>query len=246
MQETLTPQQEKIRKSMLNSYKELAVGDGNLLSLFAFEFYETFISNIGGFLGYGLRYLYLKLVLKSFGFKNVVGKGFRFKMGKSIKIANSCIFDDNVFLDARDRKEDKEETKKASIKIADKCFIGRNTLIAAKGASIELASGANISSNCRIASQSKISIGENTLIAAYCYIGPGNHALKKDGTLDISSGMIDKGGVKIGKNVWIGTKTTILDGVTIGDNAIIGAYSLVNKDVPTGAKVAGIPSKAIS
>ena len=232
---------------MLNSYKELAVGDGNLVSLFAFEFYETFISNIGGFIGYGLRYLYLKLVLKSFGLKNVVGKGFRFKMGKSIEIANSCIFDDNVFLDARDIKEDSDtKASKASIKIANKCFIGRNTLIAAKGASIELASGTNISSDCRIASQSKISIGENTLIAAYCYIGPGNHAVKKDGSLDISSGMINKGGVNIGKNVWIGTKVTILDGVTIGDNAIIGAYSLVNKDVPSGAKVAGIPSRAIS
>ena len=73
--QTLTPEQEKIRKSMLHSYKELAVGDGNLLSLFAFEFYETFISNIGGFIGYGLRYLFLKIVLKSFGEKNVIGKG---------------------------------------------------------------------------------------------------------------------------------------------------------------------------
>ena len=57
--------------------------------------------------------------------------------------------------------------------------------------------------------------------------------------------MEDKGGVEIGKNVWIGTKATILDGVRIGDNAIIGAYSLVNKDVPSGNKVVGIPARKI-
>ena len=235
--QTLTPEQEKIRKSMLSSYKELAVGKGNLLSLLAFEFYETFISNIGGFIGYGLRYLFLKLTLNNFGKKNVIGKGFRFKQGKAISINNSCIIDDNVFIDARGEK--------AEINIAKNCFIGRNTIISAKNASIDFAAAVNISSNCRIATENKISIGENTLIAAYCYVGPGNHKVKKDGSLDIQAGMEDKGGVKIGKNVWIGTKVTILDGVTIGDNAIIGAYSLVNKDVSAGTKVIGIPAKAV-
>ncbi len=236
MQETLTPEQEKVRESMLSSYKKLAVGNGNLLSLLAFEFYETFISNIGGFIGYGLRYSFLKLVFKNFGKKNVIGKGFRFKQGKAISIKDSCIIDDYVFIDARGSD--------AKINIEKNCFIGRNTIVSAKGAKIDFAAGTNISSNCRIATESKISIGENTLIAAYCYIGPGNHKVKQDGSLDISAGMEDKGGVKIGKNVWIGTKATILDGVTIGDNAIIGAYSLVNKDVASGQKVVGIPAKA--
>ena len=51
--------------------------------------------------------------------------------------------------------------------------------------------------------------------------------------------------VIIGNNVWIGAKATILLGITIGDNAIIGANSLVNKDVPEGAIVGGVPAKVI-
>ena len=54
-----------------------------------------------------------------------------------------------------------------------------------------------------------------------------------------------RGGVKIGNNVFIGMKTTILKGVHIGDNVIIGANSLVNKNIPDNCVVAGNPAKII-
>lgn len=53
------------------------------------------------------------------------------------------------------------------------------------------------------------------------------------------------GGVKIGNNVFIGMKSTILKGVHIGNNVIIGANSLVNKDVPDNCVVGGNPAKVI-
>ncbi len=53
------------------------------------------------------------------------------------------------------------------------------------------------------------------------------------------------GRVKIGNNVFIGMKTTILKGVHIGNNVIIGANSLVNKDIPDNCVVVGNPAKVI-
>lgn len=53
------------------------------------------------------------------------------------------------------------------------------------------------------------------------------------------------GTVKIGKNVMIGANTTILPGVEIGDNAIVSACSLVNKDVPPNSVVGGVPIRLI-
>ena len=50
---------------------------------------------------------------------------------------------------------------------------------------------------------------------------------------------------KIGHDVWIGCNATILRGVTIGDGAVIGANSLVNKDVPPYAIVGGVPARII-
>ena len=54
-----------------------------------------------------------------------------------------------------------------------------------------------------------------------------------------------KGPIKIGKNVTIGTMTVVLPGVTIGDNATVAAYSLVNKNVEPDTMVGGVPVKVI-
>lgn len=80
-----------------------------------------------------------------------------------------------------------------------------------------------------------IEIGDNSII------GWGSTILTHDLLVDEAR----MGEVKIGKNVMIGANTTILPGVIIGDNAIVAASSLVNKDVPPGAKVGGVPAKMI-
>jgi virginiamycin A acetyltransferase len=56
---------------------------------------------------------------------------------------------------------------------------------------------------------------------------------------------ISKGPITIGNDVWIGTQSTILTGVTIGDGAIIAANSVVSKDVPPYAIVGGTPAKIL-
>ena len=57
--------------------------------------------------------------------------------------------------------------------------------------------------------------------------------------------MYSKGPVIIQDNVWIGEKATILPGVTIGEGAIIGANSVVTKDVPAKSLVVGCPAKIV-
>lgn len=51
--------------------------------------------------------------------------------------------------------------------------------------------------------------------------------------------------IVLGKNVWVGSNSTILKGVTIGDNAVIAAGAVVTKDVPAGTVVGGVPAKVI-
>ena len=51
--------------------------------------------------------------------------------------------------------------------------------------------------------------------------------------------------IVLGKRVWIGSNSTILQGVTIGDNAVIGAGSVVTKDIPAGCIAAGVPARII-
>jgi acetyltransferase-like isoleucine patch superfamily enzyme len=56
---------------------------------------------------------------------------------------------------------------------------------------------------------------------------------------------IYKRDVRVGHNVWIGYGACLLRGVTVGNNCVIGTNSVVNKDVPENAVVAGIPARVL-
>ena len=65
------------------------------------------------------------------------------------------------------------------------------------------------------------------------------------GIKPIKRKLISKGEIKIGQNVWICDKVTILGGVTIGDNVIIAAGSVVTHDIPSNCMAAGMPARVI-
>lgn len=81
-------------------------------------------------------------------------------------------------------------------------------------------------------------IEDDTKIALNCTIATNNHDFYDRPVITCKP-------VHIKKNVWIGVNTTILPGVTIGENAIVGACSVVTKDVPDNAVVVGNPARVI-
>jgi acetyltransferase-like isoleucine patch superfamily enzyme len=89
-----------------------------------------------------------------------------------------------------------------------------------------------------------LTIGNNVLIAAHCVIIPANHNFE-DNTITINKQGLTKKGITIKDNVWIGCGCRILDGVTIGEGAIIAAGAVVNKDVLPYTTVGGVPAKVI-
>lgn len=100
-----------------------------------------------------------------------------------------------------------------------------------------------------ISAVNKVEIGEGCLFGRYVYISDNDHGDCNDvhnkEVRPVERDLHSKGGVVIGKNVWIGDKVSILSGVTVGDNAVIGANSVVTKSVPEGCIVAGVPAKVI-
>ena len=108
------------------------------------------------------------------------------------------------------------------------------------GINITLGKNVFINACCKFQDQAGIEIGDNVLIGHSVVIATLNH----DFNPNKRASMIPKK-VKIGSSVWIGSNSTILPGVTINDGAIIGAGSVVVKDVPKNAVVAGNPAKII-
>ena len=95
-----------------------------------------------------------------------------------------------------------------------------------------------INSGCRFQDQGGITIGDGTLIGHNVVMATINHGLAPE-----SRGDNIPAPIVLGRNVWVGANATILPGVTIGDNAVIAAGSVVTKDVPANVVVAGVPAR---
>jgi acetyltransferase-like isoleucine patch superfamily enzyme len=104
----------------------------------------------------------------------------------------------------------------------------------------------------------KTVLGQECTISAYQHISIGRECIIADRVMmiDFDHGMVDterpireqgiyKRDVELGHNVWIGYGACVLRGVSVGDNAIVGTNSVVTKDVPANAVVAGIPARII-
>lgn len=118
-------------------------------------------------------------------------------------------------------------------------------LIAASG-SLTLGDNVFINSGSRLVSHESIEIGSNVVIASQVSILDHDHRTSvEDGQLVIDGDRFVTAPVRIGSNVWLGDKVTVLKGVTIGDNVIVGANSVVTKDVASGSVVAGVPTRLI-
>ncbi len=89
-----------------------------------------------------------------------------------------------------------------------------------------------------------LEIGDDCIIGQYLSCHPENHNYVNPFALYRFQGVSRKG-IKIGNNCWIGSKVTILDGVTIGDNCIIAAGSVVTKSIPANNIIGGVPAKVI-
>ena len=89
-----------------------------------------------------------------------------------------------------------------------------------------------------------LEIGNGVRIAAHCVIIPANHNIDDPSIPIIKSGLTCKG-ICIGNDVWIGARCVILDGVTIGDGAVIAAGAVVTRNVEPFMIVGGVPAKPI-
>jgi len=94
-----------------------------------------------------------------------------------------------------------------------------------------------------ICAYTEVSIGDYSMVGEFVSIRDANHGIRK-GEL-VRSQPHDAKPIRIGSDVWVGRGACILPGVTIGDGAIIGANSIVTKDVPPDCIAAGIPAKII-
>ena len=110
-----------------------------------------------------------------------------------------------------------------NLRIGDKCVFGKDNTV-----------------NCYL----DIEFGEAALAADWVYICDFDHVFD-DVTVPIKDQGIVKAPVRIGRDVWIGEKASVLRGVHVGEGSVIASHCLVNKDVPAYSVAVGVPARVV-
>lgn len=110
------------------------------------------------------------------------------------------------------------------------------------GGDIVLGDNVQIGEGTILYAHKKIAIGNNVAVAGQCYIIDCNHRISKDDLIQNQALDFDEDGIYIGNDVWIAAGCKIVKGAKINDGAVIGAMSLVNKEIDAYGIAVGIPA----
>lgn len=126
-------------------------------------------------------------------------------------------------------------------KIGDNCTV-EQPLFCTYGYNITVGDNFFLNVNCKLMDSGKITIGDNVFIAPNVYLITEEHAMNVEQRLD---GLEYTYPVNISDNVWICAGAIVMPGVTIGANSVIGAGSIVTKDIQPDSLAVGNPCKVI-
>jgi acetyltransferase-like isoleucine patch superfamily enzyme len=188
-------------------------------------------------------------LLRGLKFYNFKQRGKILFFGKSVQLFNSVnmTFGNNVNIG---------DFVKLSALGKDKLKIGNNVNIGSFSQVIVSTSFNNLGEHIKIGDNVGIGefsyigggggtvIGKDTIIGQYFSAHPENHNFT-DTSLLIREQGVSRKGIVIGKNCWLGSKVTILDGVIIGDGCVVAAGSVVTKSFENGLIIGGVPAKVI-
>src|SRR3954470_14246479 len=134
--------------------------------------------------------------------------------------------------------------REAVVRLGRWSWIGHGTKIRAHEGVVEIGAKSVLGQECTISSFQHVSIGRECIVADRVMLIDFDHGVVEEDRPIREQG-IYKRDVKIGHNVWIGYGACFLRGVTVGDNAIVGTYAVVNRDVPDNAVVGGVPARVL-
>ena len=122
---------------------------------------------------------------------------------------------------------------------------GGHKVKSGSGVRLKIGDNVSIGNNSFISANNSIEIGNDVIMSAYVFITDHDHGFE-DVEKKLSQQPLTEGGhVKIGDNVFLGVKSSVLKNVSIGERAVVAANAVVTKNVPAFSIVAGNPARII-
>ena len=217
-------------------YALLTVGEASWLRLLNYELRIALFGSVPGALGFVLRRRFYRSLFARCGRGVMIGRNVTLRGASRITLGDGVLIDDNCVLDARGAE--------ARLELGAGVVLSRNTIVRTRGRELVIGSGSDIGCNCVVATDSRLVLGRDVLVAAFTYItAGGNHNMDRRDRPISQQGFTSEGGVTVGDGAWLGAHCTVMDGVNIGEGAVIGAHSLVRGDVPSFAVAFGVPCR---
>lgn len=150
----------------------------------------------------------------------------------------------NVFIG--DRVTIFQDKDGGPVEIGDRSHIYGETFIqTGSGGSFKIGNNSHIHPRCQISAYcSGVNIGSEVQIAPNCAFYPYNHSIE-EGEYIQNQPLNSKGDIVVGDDAWLGYGVIVLDGVRIGNGAVVGAGSVVTEDIPDGGIAVGVPARVV-
>jgi acetyltransferase-like isoleucine patch superfamily enzyme len=134
--------------------------------------------------------------------------------------------------------------KQATVHLGRWSWIGHGSKVRAHEGEVRIGAKSVLGQECTISAFQHVSIGRECVIADRVMLIDFDH-----GVVEVERPIREQGiykrDVRVGHNVWVGYGAAFLRGVTVGDNAVVGTYAVVTRDVPANAVVAGVPARIL-
>ena len=224
----------------MRRYIRLTVGEhAGLGSLLLHELLLGGCSWIPGLAGIAIRHFLYPLAFRNIHRQTYLGHHVTLRCPRQIKLGRGVVIDEFVQLVANTRQI-------RGIVIGENSFVRSYATINAGPPEgfVNIGSNSGIGQGTILYGNGGLTIGDNVMIAGQCFVVASSHSFH-DPARPIAAQGYHARGITIENNVWIGAGAKILDGVTIGEGAIIGANAVVNRSVRKGARVGGVPAKSL-
>jgi acetyltransferase-like isoleucine patch superfamily enzyme len=139
-----------------------------------------------------------------------------------------------------------EALSEGRLEIGAQTLLEPGVWITAPGqARIRIGSGSFLNLGVMVASVELVEIGDHCMFANGCFVSDGAHRFDDPDRPVPWQGFTTKGPTRVGDNVWCGTNVVITSGVTVGERCVIGANSVVTRDLPPFSIAAGAPATVL-
>lgn len=140
-----------------------------------------------------------------------------------------------------------ELSKNAKVQLGNKVNIDSNCLIKVfKNAKLTIEDNVYIGPHTHVYITGDMTIGEGSIFGPFCFLIDHDHDFDLKSKLKLEEMTVNKEDqINIGKHTWLGTRSTVMKGVTIGDYSVIGAGSIVTKNIAAHSLAVGVPAKVV-